>query len=54
MEALSKEANETAHIISENAEPIADAFVNNQLKPRAHEFADNLEPQVAIVCAKDW
>lgn len=46
VEALSKEANETAHIIGTNAEPIAEAFVDQQLKPRTHEFASELEPQV--------
>lgn len=53
MEAVSKEANETAHIVAENAEPIAEAFVENQLQPRAHELADNLEPQVraTLTCA---
>ncbi len=49
VEALSKEANETAHIIGTNAEPIAEAFVDQQLKPRAHEFASELEPQVLLL-----
>lgn len=48
VEAISKEANASAHIIATNAEPIAEAFVENQLQPRAHELADNLEPQVRV------
>ena len=46
VEAISEEANKSAHIIATNAEPIAEAFVENQLQPRAHELAENLEPQV--------
>ena len=46
VEAISEEANKSAHIIATNAEPIAEAFVDNQLRPRAYELAENLEPQV--------
>jgi hypothetical protein len=49
VEAVSDEANKSAHIIATNAEPIAEAFVDNQLRPRAYELAENLEPQVPTV-----
>ena len=49
MEALSKEAEETAAVIAQSAEPVADAFVNEQLKPRAHQSASDLEPQVGHI-----